>query len=164
MTVSDHVENFPFRNTQDWTGGMGISPSGRFRVVEESRTRAVVFSRQGIRGDCAKLILMALAGLMVVILLADMAALGAGEIRIRKLNNRIDALEERNEALQAALTLSGGDISVCTEAVKLNLVSSSGVKPIALTAPTGAKLVLVESGEETDTAEMRAAAMGTQGD
>ena len=35
ITVADHLDSSSFRNTQDWTGGLGISPSGRFRVIEE---------------------------------------------------------------------------------------------------------------------------------
>ena len=34
MSCSDSVKSFT--NTQDWTGGMGISPSGRFQVIEEA--------------------------------------------------------------------------------------------------------------------------------
>ena len=164
ITVADHLEPRTFRNTQDWTGGMGISPSGRFRVIEDSRQKERRFTRQGVRRDWARMILITLAAVMAVILLVELASLGAGQLRIRKLNNRVTALEERNEALRAALTLSGGDISVCTEAVKLNLVSSSGVRPISLTAPTGAKMILVEPDEKKETGEMRASATGLQGD
>ena len=139
ITVADHLDSPSFRNTQDWTGGLGISPSGRFRVIEDRRHKERSFTRQGIRRDRARIILIALAALMAVILLVELASIGAGQLRIQKLNSRLTAMEERNEALRAALTLSGGDISVCTEAVKLNLVSSSGVRPISLTAPTGAR-------------------------
>ena len=37
ITVADHLDSSSFRNTQDWTGGLGISPSGRFRVIEDRR-------------------------------------------------------------------------------------------------------------------------------
>ena len=47
MTCADSLQSFT--NTQDWTGGMGISPSGRFRVVEEPKPRQRFFSRNGIR-------------------------------------------------------------------------------------------------------------------
>ena len=33
MTCSDRLPSF--HQTQDWTGSMGVSPSGRFRIVEE---------------------------------------------------------------------------------------------------------------------------------
>ena len=164
ITVADHLDSPSFRNTQDWTGGLGISPSGWFRVIEDRRHKERSFTRQGIRRDRARIILIALAALMAVILLVELASIGAGQLRIQKLNSRLTAMEERNEALRAALTLSGGDISVCTEAVKLNLVSSSGVRPISLTAPTGAKMVLVEADGKKETGEMRASATGMQGD
>ena len=164
ITVADHLETRSFRNTQDWTGGLGISPSGRFQVIEDSRKKAPGFSRKGIRRDWARMILTILAALMAVILLVELASIGAGQLRIQKMNTRIASMEERNDALRAALTLSGGDISVCTEAVKLNLVSSNGVRPISLTAPTGAKMVLVEPEGKTDPAEMRASITGMQGD
>ena len=153
ITVADHLDSPSFRNTQDWTGGLGISPSGRFRVIEDRRHKERSFTRQGIRRDRARIILIALAALMAVILLVELASIGAGQLRIQKLNSRLTAMEERNEALRAALTLSGGGISVCTEAVKLNLVSSSG-----------AKMVLVEADGKKETGEMRASATGMQGD
>ena len=51
MTCSDSMQTFT--NTQDWTSGLGMSPSGRFRVVEEAKPKRRMFSREGIRWDAA---------------------------------------------------------------------------------------------------------------
>ena len=37
--------------------------------------------------------------------------------------------------LKQELSISAGDATVCTEAVKLNLISAYGATPITLTAP-----------------------------
>ena len=50
MTCSDSLQ--PFSRTQDWTSGMTISPSGRFRVVEEAQPKRRAFSRaRGVPKD-----------------------------------------------------------------------------------------------------------------
>lgn len=157
ITVADHLETRAFQNTQDWTGGMGISPSGRFRVVENGRKERII-SRKGIRRDWAVRLFVLLAAVAAVVLLVELAAFGAGRIRIQKLNRNIEAVESRNDALRETLDRSSGDVSVCTEAVKLNLVSSSGVQPIPLRAPSGAKMVLMESGAPAENTEVRASA------
>ena len=41
MTCSDSMQTFT--NTQDWTGGLGVSPSGRFRVIEETKPKRKIF-------------------------------------------------------------------------------------------------------------------------
>ena len=164
ITVADHLEPSPFANTQDWTGGMGISPSGRFRVATDPGSREKPLNRKGIRKDWAGRVLTLMIAIMAVALLVELASLGAGQIRIQKLNARITAMEERNEELRESLRRSSEDISVCTEAVKLNLVSSNGVKPITLTAPSRARMVLMEAEDTLETGEIRASTAGTQGD
>ena len=42
MTCSDSMQTFT--NTQDWTNGLGMSPSGRFRVIEEAKPKRRMFS------------------------------------------------------------------------------------------------------------------------
>ena len=93
-----------------------------------------------------------------------MAGTGLSRISVRKLNTQIEAMEARNEELRAVLERSSADISVCTEAVKMNLVSSNGVRPIMLTAPEGARMVLTETRVETETTDIRASVTGAQGD
>ena len=144
MTVSDRVEEKSFRNTQDWTSGMGISPSGRFQVIEELRPKASLISRQGIRRSAARGILILMTVVLTVILIGEVAALGSGKLAIQRLNTRIASVEEKNEGLRIQLAASGGDISVCTEAVKLNMISSTGARAIQLTAPLGASMTLIE--------------------
>lgn len=162
ITVADHLESPSFSHAQDWTDGMGISPSGRFQVAETGSRRQAV-SREGIRRDLGRTVLMILGIFLAAVLLAELASLGAGSLRIQKLNTRLQAMEERNLALRETLDRSSGDISVCTEAVKLNLVSSNGVTPITLTAPTGARMVLVETEAAEESGSIRASA-NSQGD
>ena len=164
FTVADHIDARSFQHTQDWTEGMGISPSGRFRVIEKGEKRQMPITREGIRRDWGRVCLLLLLAVLIAFGLAELAALGTSGINIRKLNRQIEAMEERNAELRVTLERSSGDISVCTEAVKMNLVSSNGVRPILLTAPEGARMVLTEtqSGQETD--HLRASVTGTQGD
>ena len=164
FTEADHLDSRAYQQTQDWTGGMGESPSGRFRVVEKGERKHSPVSREGIRKDWGRISLMILAALLMSILLLEMAGTGLSRISVRKLNTQIEAMEVRNEELRAALERSSADISVCTEAVKMNLVSSNGVRPIMLTAPEGARMVLTETRVETETTDIRASVTGAQGD
>ncbi len=160
MTVPDRLEMPSYQNTQDWTGGMGMSPSGRFRVAEDPFQKRKSFTREGIRADWARGILWVLAALMCVVLLAELATAGAGAIQIQKLESRIEKAQSAGEALQAKLAVSSGDITVCTKAVELNLISSGGAPTIILTAPAAATMTLVAMPEAaaTEEPELRASA------
>ena len=163
MTLRPGLEFSNCRNTQNWTDGMGISPSGRFRVVEEPRDRRRAVSRDGIRSDWAKILIWLLAAAAAVALLAVAASIGTGSLRIRKLETRIEAAQARNLELRGQLASLGGDVSVCTKAVELNMISSNGAPTIQLTAPAAANMVLMEAGEVTATQEpdIRASAAQT---
>ncbi len=139
MTCSDSLQSFT--NTQDWTNGMSVSPSGRFRVVEEARPKQKIFSREGIRWDAAWISLIAVTVLCAALLLADVAGMGLGSRSIVRLNNKITDMTRRNQELKQELELNAGDVSVCTEAVKLNLISGYGAQTIVLTAPQEAGAV-----------------------
>lgn len=160
MTCSGQLPQEPFQNTQDWVSGVGISPSGRFQVIETAQPRKKLISAEGIRWDLARVLMILLAGLMAAFLLAEIASIGATSIQIRRLEEKIEAVQQKNEALQAELERSAGDVSVCTEAVRLNMISSNGAKTITLTAPQGASMLPVESGAESAQAggEVRASA------
>lgn len=164
FTEAEHLSSRAYQQTQDWTGSMGESPSGRFRVVEKGDRKKSPVSREGIRQDWGRIGLLVLAATLMTVLLLELAATGLSRIHVRKLNAQIEAMEVRNEELQTALERSSVDISVCTEAVKMNLVSSNGVRPIMLTAPEGARMVLTETRAETETTDIRASVTGTQGD
>ena len=144
MTCSDSLQSFA--NTQDWTNGMGISPSGRFRVVEEAKPKQKIFSKDGIRWDAAWICLAAVVVLCAATLLADVAGMGLGSRSIGRLNSKITDMTRRNNELKQELELSAGDVSVCTEAVKLNLISGYGAQTIILTAPQEAGAVTAELG------------------
>ena len=134
-----------YQNTQDWVNGVGMSPSGRFQVIEEARPRQKWFAAAGIRWDVARTLLILIAALMIAVLLAEVASIGASNLQIRRIQEKIEAVEQKNEKLQAELELMAGDISVCTEAVKLNMISSNGAKTVTLTAPQNAGMLPVES-------------------
>ena len=143
MTCSDSLR-FDTQS-QDWTGGMGISPSGRFQVVENRGTKAKLFSPEGIRWNVAWMVIIATGIVCLAILLADLAGIGTSMRALNKLENKITEMSEKNEQLRAEIAWNAGDISVCTEAVKLNLVSGNGVRTIILTAPQDANMTFSAS-------------------
>jgi len=145
MTVSGRLEMPSCPHTQDWTGGMGLSPSGRFRVIEEPGERRRAFSREGIRMDWARVLIWVTAAVLCTVLLVQFAAIGASSLQIQKLERRVETAQNKKQELRSQLDQVSGDISVCTKAVELNLISSGGARSIYLTAPLGATLVLVET-------------------
>lgn len=155
MTCSGNVRSFT--NTQDWTGGMGMSPSGRFQVIEQAKPKRKAFSREGIRWDAAWLLLGAVIALCVVILFADFAGMGLSSRTNSRLESKIEDMGRRNDELRLQLATSASDVNVCTEAIKLNLISGSGAQTITLTVPQGYSADAV-------TAEVRGAAGWTTGD
>ena len=80
---------------------------------------------------------------------AMLAGMGLSSRSIRRLDNKIEDMAKRNETLRQELAVNAGDVSVCTEAVKLNLISGYGAQTIQLTAPEGATMTLVDSQETT---------------
>ena len=133
MSCSDSLRSFT--NTQDWTLGLGMSPSGRFRVVEEARPKQKIISREGIRWDAAWIAIIAVIVLCCTVLLSDVAGMGLSSRSIRRLDVKIEDMAERTESLRHQVALNASDVSVCTEAVKLNLISGYGAQTIQLTAP-----------------------------
>ena len=144
MTCSASVQSFA--NTQDWTNSMSMSPSGRFHVVEGVKPKQRAFSREGIRWDAAWVILIAVVFLCAAVLLADVAGMGIGSRNIGRLNSKIEDMTRRNAELKQELDLNAGDVTVCTEAVKHNLISGYGAQTIRLTAPQQAGVVTAELG------------------
>ncbi len=142
--MTDRLSEDRFPNTQDWSVKAGVSPSGRFQVVEEPRHRTALISAAGIRWDLARVMLMVIGSVMIIVLLVMLATIGSSSLQIRQLDEKISAVEEYNEQLRGKVAAHSGDISVCTEAVRLNLISSSGARTIQLTAPQGANLMLSE--------------------
>jgi hypothetical protein len=151
MTCSDSMRTFT--NTQDWTNGMGISPSGRFQVIEEARPKRKAVSRDGIRWDVAWIIVAAIVLLCGAILVADLAGISISSRTIGRLDSKIADMTKRNDLLKQELELSASDVSVCTEAVKLNLISGYGAQTITLTAPQ-------EISSGAITAELRSGSTG----
>ena len=112
-----------------------MSPSGRFRVIEEAKPKQKAFSREGIRWDAAWAVSAAVIVLCVVILLTDTAGMGISTRSISRLDAKIADQGRRNDLLKQELDISAGDVSVCTEAVKLNLISGYGARTVQLTVP-----------------------------
>ena len=140
MTCSDSLR-FDTQS-QDWIGGMGVSPSGRFQVVENTGAGRRLVSTEGIRWDAAWIVIIAVAVLCLAILMADLAGIGMGNRTMSKLDSRITELKGKNEQIEAEIARSSDDISVCTEAVKLNLISGNAAQTIRLAAPAEANLTI----------------------
>ena len=140
MTCADTVR-FDTQS-QDWTGGMGISPSGRFRVIETAKTRKNVFSGEGIRWDVACISIVAILVLCVALVLADLAGIGMGDRSLNKLDRKITEMAGKNDKLQAEITLRNDDITVYSEAAKMNLISASSAQTIRIHAPENVKLTI----------------------
>ncbi len=140
MTCSDSLRSFP--QNQDWTRSMEMSPSGRFQVVEEKNQRQALITRDTVRWDAAIAAIILLAVLFTGILVADLAGIGLSSRNIGRLDDKVKLMTQKNEELESRLLSRTGDVTVCTEAVKLNLIASGGARTIGLTAPTNANMTL----------------------
>ncbi len=160
MTCSTSLP--PFHQTQDWTGN--LTASGRIPVVEEVKPRQRLISADGIRWDAAIVLLVIIGILLITILMADVTGIGTGGRVIRKLNTSIQELEAKNERLQAEIDLNTDSASVCTEAIKLNLISSNGAKTIQLTAPMNAQLTLSSAAKAAENANLEGRMTAYAGD
>lgn len=160
MTCSASLPSF--HQTQDWTGS--LTASNRIPVVEETKPRQRLISSDGIRWDAAIAVLVTIGILLTILLAADVAGIGSGSRMITKLNSSIRELEAKNEKIQAEIDLSAGSSSICTEAVKLNLISSTGAKTIRLTAPANAQLTLSTAEKAAENAELEGRMTSYAGD
>lgn len=160
ITCSDSLPSF--HQTQDWTSGM--SASKRIPVIEEARPKQRLISSDGIRWDAAIAALVIIAILLTILLASDLVSIGAGGRTITKLNASIRDLETRNERLQAEIDLTASGTSVCTEAVKLNLISSGGARTIRLTAPVNAQLTFSSAEKAAENADLEGRLTSFAGD
>ena len=135
MTCSDGLRGFS--NTQDWMNGMSMSPSGRFRIPEQAKAKRKVFSREGISWGAAWALLAAVIAICLIILTVDFAGMGMNSRNIGRLNKKIEDMDRRNAAMRQEIEVNAGDVSVCTEAVKLNMISGYGAQTVVLTVPQG---------------------------
>ena len=140
MTCADTVR-FDTQS-QDWTGSMGISPSGRFQVIESAAPKKSVFSSEGLRWDVAWIVIIVVAVLCLGVLLGNLAGVGMGERALNKLDRKIADMADKNEKLETEIALRNDDVSMYTEAVKMDLISSGGMQTIRLIAPEEAKLTI----------------------
>ena len=152
MTCSAQLPSYT--QTQDWTNGAGISPSGRFQVIEDCRPKTPVLSREGIRRDAVLVFFSILGVILAAWLLADIAGIGTGSRVLNTLNNKIAVIESRNQELREELELSGGSVAVCTEAVKMDLISSHGARTIRITAPEEARMTLTSASQAAENADL----------
>ena len=152
------------RQRQDWTGGMAMSPSGRFRVIEERKPRIPAVSGDGIRWNVALTVLILASLILCAILLADLAGMGNSGRMIAKLGSRIQTIETRNEELKTELEMCTDSATVCTGAVKMDLISSNGAQTIRLTAPQEARITLTSASEAAENADLEIRMMSYAGD
>ena len=152
------------RQAQDWTGGMAVSPSGRFRVIEERQQKVRLISGDGIRWNAALTLLIAISMILCVLLLADLAEIGNSGRMIAKLGNRIQTIERKNEDLKTELEMSTDSATVCTGAVRMDLISSNGAQTIRLTAPQEARITLTSASAAAENADLEVRMMSYAGD
>ena len=162
MTCSADLPNI--RQTQDWTGSMAMSPSGRFRVIEERRPKVRVISGDGIRWNAALTVLVLVSVILCGILLADLAGMGNSGRMITRLGSRIQAIENKNEDLKLELEMSTDSATVCTGAVRMDLISSNGAQTIRLTAPQNARFTLTSASAAAENADLEMRMMSYAGD
>ena len=160
MTCSASLPSF--HQTQDWTGSLTVS--NRIPVIEETKPKQRLVSSDGIRWDAAIAALIIIGIFLAVFLVADIACIGTGGRMITRLNSSIRELEAKNEKLQAEIDLSTGSANVCTEAVKLNLISSNGAKTIQITAPVNAQLTLSTAEKAAENADLEGRMISFAGD
>lgn len=151
-----------FHQTQDWTGS--LTASNRIPVIEETKPKQRLISSEGIRWDAAVAALIIVGVLLVILLAADVTSIGTGGRVIAKLNTSVRELEAKNERIQSEIDLTAGSASVCTEAVKLNLISSTGAKTIRLTAPVNAQLTLSTAEKAAENADLEGRLTSYAGD
>ena len=142
-----------FHQTQDWTGGIAVC--GRKPVIEETKPQRRVFSSEGIRFDAALTALIVAGVLLIALLLADAAAIGDTGHTVGKLNASIEELISENERIRGEIERGSDSVSVCSEAVKLNLISSKGAKTIRLTAPVNAQMTVSTAAQAAENAELQ---------
>lgn len=137
---------------------------GRKPVIEETKPRRGIFSSEGIRWDAALAALVLAGVLLMAILLADAAAIGSTGHTVSKLASSIEKLASENEWIQEQIAQSTDSASVCTEAVKLNLISSCGAMTIRLTAPVDAQLTLSSAAQAAENADLQVRMTSNAGD
>ena len=142
MTCSSRLPTYT--QAQDWTSSAGVSPSGRFQVIEESRPKVPLISRDGIRWDAALAFLVVLGVVLAAFLLADLAGIGISSRVLTKLDAKIEAVETRNLELRDELTLS----------VKMDLISSTGARTIRITAPNETRMTLTSALQAEENADL----------
>lgn len=162
MTCSDRLPSY--QQTQDWTGNAAISPSGQFRVIEEKKPKTPFLSGEGIRWDAAMALLVLAGVILTAFLLADLAGIGTGDRILNKLESKIEAVENKNIQLREELNLSGSSLAVCTEAVKMDLISSNGARTIRITAPEETRMTLTSASKAAENAELENRLTSYRGD
>ena len=133
-------------------------------MIEETKPRQRLISSEGIRWDAAITALIIIGLLLLVLLAVDVASIGTGGRVITKLNSSIQDLETKNERIQAQIDMTTGSASVCTEAVKLNLISSTGARTIRLTASVNAQLMVSTAEAAAENAELEGRMTSYAGD
>ena len=160
MTCSDSLPSF--HQTQDWTNS--LTASNRVPVIENVRPKQRIISSEGIRWDVAVAVLILVGILFTILLASDVVSIGSGGRTITKLNASIRDLETRNERLQNEIDMTASGTSVCTEAVKLNLISSGGARTIRLTAPVNAQLTFSSAEKAAENADLEGRLTSFAGD
>ncbi|MBO7374121.1 MAG: hypothetical protein J6U19_07780 [Oscillospiraceae bacterium] len=114
-----------------------------------------VLSSEGVRWDAALAALILAGVLLLAFLLADVAAIGSTGHSVNKLNANIETLAADNERIRGQIEQGSSSANVCTEAVKMNLISSKGARTIRLTVPVNAQMTLSTAAQAAQNAELQ---------
>ena len=152
MTCSASLPSF--HQSQDWTGGIAVCES-RKPVIEDTKPMRRVLSSEGVRWDAALAALILAGVLLLAFLLADVAAIGSTGHSVNKLNANIETLAADNERIRGQIEQGSSSANVCTEAVKMNLISSKGARTIRLTVPVNAQMTLSTAAQAAQNAELQ---------
>ncbi|MGN0779921.1 MAG: hypothetical protein ACI4MJ_12270 [Aristaeellaceae bacterium] len=122
----------PRRRRVDRREAVGRHDTGRIRI----------FSRDGVKGSAACVMLMVLFCTLGLICLVGRSRVLDVNNHVQSMANQIEATVLHNEELETQLAVSAAEVNVSYKAVQQGMISSKGVNVIYLTAPENADMIL----------------------
>lgn len=124
------------------------NPNVRRRVTEShpvagrQEEKGNCFTARGIRWDAATAILLALAVFLGAFLLVEAGNMIVTGNKVEELQTEYDRVVASNREMEVSLSRQTDDSRIGYEAVSMGLISTLGDKPIRLTAPEEAVMVV----------------------
>lgn len=132
---------------------MGVSRSrtrrtDRYRpaVGSQDTGRIPPFSRDGISGVTACVVLVALAFTLGTACLVNRSHVIETSKRVQTMERRIEEINLANEELETELAARAASVNVGYEAAQMGMISSKGVNVVYLSAPEAANMTLTGGG------------------